>query len=52
MKKTRIKYGKSNQYAKIPKSSKGYKQGYRYIDFGKYASSKTRLLKKKPHRSK
>ena len=39
---------RAGRFMKLDKRSDGYKQGLRYIDFGEYASSKTRFLKKKP----
>ena len=44
----KIKAPRAGRYMKLDKRSDGYKQGLRYIDFGEYASSKTRFLRSKP----
>jgi len=39
---------RKGRFMKLSKKSDGYKKGIRYIDFGEYASSKIRFLRKKP----
>ena len=43
----KAKYRKG-RFMKLSKLSDGYKQGIRYIDFGKNQSTKIRFLKRKP----
>lgn len=48
MRNSKNKIPRAGRYMKLNKSSDGYKQGLRYIDFGEFESTKIRFLKKKP----